>query len=237
VSGNGAVALEKIDYRALADSLDNIGYAIVPQLIDVATCSNLAAAFDDDERFRSTIDMARYNFGSGVYRYFAAPLPDVVATLRTALYPGLAEIANQWQAALALDARFPSAHADYLERCHQAGQRRPTPLLLRYRPGDFNCLHQDLYGEEVFPLQVAILLSAPGDDFEGGEFVLTEQRPRMQSRVAVVPLRRGDAVVFPVSQRPVAGKRGYYRVNIRHGVSRLHLGERVTLGIIFHDAS
>jgi hypothetical protein len=181
--------------------------------------------------------MERYGFGRGEYRYYAYPLPDGLAALRTALYPPLARIANRWQAALGLPERYPDAHADYLARCHAAGQLRPTPLLLQYGPGDYNCLHQDLYGDFVFPLQVAVLLSRPGLDFAGGEFVLTEQRPRMQSRVEVVPLGQGDAVVFPVHTRPVNGTRGIYRVNMRHGVSRIRSGRRHTLGIIFHDAA
>jgi hypothetical protein len=180
--------------------------------------------------------MARHNFGRGEYKYFDYPLPDLVSGLRAALYTRLASVANHWNAAMKIDLRFPAQHADFLARCHDAGQTRPTPLLLSYESGDYNCLHQDLYGEHVFPLQLAVLLSRPGRDFSGGELVLTEQRPRMQSRPEVVPLGQGDAVVFAVHHRPVKGTRGYYRVNMRHGVSRLRSGRRRTLGIIFHDA-
>lgn len=217
----------------LQDDLDAQGWAMLPGLMPPSACAALAALYDQEGLFRSRVIMARHGFGRGEYQYFAAPLPDVVSALRARLYPLLAAIANRWNAALGLAERFPPTHAAYLARCHAAGQNRPTPLLLRYGPGDHNCLHQDLYGEEVFPLQVTVLLSK---DFEGGEFVLTEQRPRMQSRVEVVPLRLGDAVVFPVRHRPVQGTRGVYRVNMRHGVSRLRSGQRHTLGVIFHDA-
>lgn len=226
---------EDIDWRALGRDLDAHGCALVPGLLDTAACEAMAARYDGDG-FRSTVTMSRHGFGRGEYRYFADPLPEPIAALRAALYPPLAEIANRWNAALGDPVRFPAEHAAFLARCHAAGQTRPTPLLLRYGPDDYNCLHQDLYGEHVFPLQAAILLSEPGRDFEGGEFVLTEQRPRMQSRVEVVPLRQGDAVIFPVCHRPVSGGRGVYRVNLRHGVSRLRAGRRHTLGIIFHDA-
>ena len=205
-------------------------------LLSENECAALAASYADDALFRSRIVMARHGFGRGEYKYFADPLPELVAALRAALYPPLAAIANRWNAALGLDARYPAEHGDFLARCHAAGQTKPTPLLLQYGEGDYNCLHQDLYGEHVFPLQVAFLLSEPGRDFTGGEFVLTEQRPRMQSRAEVVPLGRGDGVVFPVHHRPVEGSRGAYRVNLRHGVSRIRSGRRHTLGVIFHDA-
>ncbi|HEV7371281.1 2OG-Fe(II) oxygenase [Arenibaculum sp.] len=224
------------DWDWIGEELDAHGCAILPGLLAEAQCEALAAEYGRDERFRSRVVMARHGFGRGEYKYFAHPLPAVVATLRTTLYPPLAGIANRWNAAMGLDQRFPDDHAAFLERCHEAGQTKPTPLLLEYGAGDYNCLHQDLYGEHVFPLQVAVLLSEPGRDFTGGEFVLTEQRPRMQSRVEVVPLRRGDGVVFPVHHRPVRGTRGTYRVVLRHGVSRLRAGRRHTLGIIFHDA-
>jgi len=231
------MTLPDIDWTALARELDAHGCAIIPRLLPPDACDALAALYDAPTGFRSTVTMARHGFGRGEYRYFAYPLPEPVGSLRTALYPPLARIANAWNDALGEPARYPADHADYLARCHAAGQIRPTPLVLRYVAGDYNCLHQDLYGEQVFPLQAAVLLSEPGRDFEGGEFVLTEQRPRMQSRVEVVPLRQGDAVVFPVSQRPVRGSRGLYRVNMRHGVSRLRAGRRHTLGVIFHDAT
>lgn len=224
-----------IDWAAVAADLDTHGCARIPGLLDPKACEAIAARYDGDG-YRSTVVMARHGFGRGEYRYYAYPLPDPVQALRTALWPPLAEIANRWNTTLGEPARYPGEHAEYLARCHAAGQVRPTPLVLRYGPGDYNCLHQDLYGEHVFPLQAAILLSEPGRDFEGGEFVLTEQRPRMQSRVEVVPLRQGDAVVFPVHHRPVRGGKGVYRVNMRHGVSRLRAGRRHTLGIIFHDA-
>jgi uncharacterized protein len=225
-----------IDGAAIGDSLDARGFAIIERLIAPASCAAIAAMYPEDAHFRSHIHMARHGFGRGEYKYFANPLPDHVAALRAALYPPLAEIANRWNGALGIDVRFPADHAAFLDRCHAAGQTRPTPLLLRYGPGDYNCLHQDLYGEHVFPLQVAVLLAEPGRDSTGGEFVLTEQRPRMQSRASVVPLRQGDAVVFAVHHRPVRGTRGTYRVNLRHGVSELLSGQRHTLGIIFHDA-
>ncbi|WP_300752349.1 2OG-Fe(II) oxygenase [Janthinobacterium sp.] len=225
------------DWQALEDELNQHGCAVVPGLLDAATCAALAAQYDEAAHFRSRVVMERHGFGRGEYQYFAYPLPPVVAQLRQALYPPLAAIANRWQEQMGLETRFPLEHADFLARCHAAGQVRPTPLLLRYRAGDYNCLHQDLYGEHVFPLQLAVLLSRPHDDFTGGEFVLTEQRPRMQSRAEVVPLAQGDAVIFPVFHRPVNGTRGSYRVQMRHGVSRLRSGLRHTLGIIFHDAS
>ena len=227
---------DDIDWTA-AEALDTNGWAVLPGLLDSAACGQVSALYDAPEHFRSHVIMARHGFGRGEYRYFAYPLPDPVQALRTRLYPPLAGIANRWHARMGLARRFPAAHAEYLAECHSAGQTRPTPLLLRYGPGDYNCLHQDLYGAHVFPLQVAVLLSAPGRDFAGGEFVLTEQRPRMQSRAAVVPLAQGDAVIFAVNQRPVRGSKGDYRVTMRHGVSAVHLGKRHTLGIIFHDAA
>jgi uncharacterized protein len=228
--------LESVNWPGIAQDLDARGWAILPGLVQKSRCREVAAWFDADTGFRSHVRMARHGFGRGEYKYFSYPLPELVQTLRTALYPRLAVIANAWHERLKLESRFPPSHAEFLERCHRAGQVHPTPLLLQYGVGDFNCLHQDLYGEHVFPLQVAALLADPGADFEGGEFVLTEQRPRMQSRVEVVPLSQGDAVVFAVNHRPVQGTRGVYRVALRHGVSTLRRGRRHTLGIIFHDA-
>jgi hypothetical protein len=225
------------DWVRVAAELDQQGWAVLPGLLTAAQCFATAALYESDDAFRSRVVMARHGFGRGEYRYFRYPLPPLVARLRAGLYPHLATIANGWQERLGHESRFPDTHADFLAHCHAAGQMRPTPLLLRYGPGDYNCLHQDLYGEALFPLQVATLLSAPDRDFTGGEFVLTEQRPRMQSRVMVVPLDLGDAVVFAVNQRPVKGTRGDYRVTLRHGVSRLNSGQRHTLGIIFHDAT
>ena len=226
-----------LDWQAIEDDLNRYGCAVVPGLLDPGACLALAAQYEQPQRFRSRVVMARHGYGRGEYQYFAYPLPEPVAALRRALYAPLAAIANRWQAALGLEARFPPEHDAFLARCHAAGQVRPTPLLLRYGEGDYNCLHQDLYGEHVFPLQLAVLLSRPQFDFTGGEFVLTEQRPRMQSRVEVVPLLQGDAVIFAVAQRPVNGVRGSCRVSMRHGVSRLRSGVRHTLGVIFHDAS
>ncbi|MDB5416708.1 MAG: proline hydroxylase [Phenylobacterium sp.] len=231
-----ATRVSALAWADLAAELDAHGCALIRGLLAPETCRALAGQYDHDALFRSQVIMGRHGFGRGEYRYFAYPLPDLVAELRAAFYPPLAAIANRWSAALGAAVRYPAGHTAYLARCHAAGQTRPTPLLLRYGPGDYNCLHQDLYGEHVFPLQAAILLSEPGRDFEGGEFVLTEQRPRMQSRAEVVPLRQGDAVVFPVRDRPAAGSRGPYRVTLRHGVSRLRAGSRHTLGVIFHDA-
>jgi uncharacterized protein len=228
--------LAALDWERIVARLDADGSAVIGPVLSAQECESLAATYGDDERFRSRIVMARHGFGRGEYKYFAHPLPDIVATLRTMLYPRLAGIANRWNEAIGIDLRYPAAHADFLERCHRAGQTEPTPLLLQYGEGDYNCLHQDLYGEHVFPLQVTFLLSAPEQDFSGGEFVLTEQRPRMQSRAEVVPLRQGEGVIFPVHHRPVRGTRGVYRVNMRHGVSRVRSGHRHTLGIIFHDA-
>lgn len=226
-----------IDWERIEAELNAFGCAVIPRLLAPADCEHYAAMYAEPQRFRSRVVMARHGFGSGEYQYFSYPLPSSLASLRGELYAPLAAIANRWQAALGTDTRFPATHEQYLARCHAAGQTRPTPLLLQYEAGDYNCLHQDLYGELVFPLQVAVLLSQPGRDFTGGEFVLTEQRPRMQSRAEVVPLAQGDAVVFPVQVRPVQGTRGAYRVNMRHGVSRLRSGRRHTLGIIFHDAA
>jgi hypothetical protein len=232
-----AERIANLDWPRIGSDLDARGNALIEGLITPAQCAALADMYADDARFRSRVVMARHGFGRGEYRYFCYPLPDAVTAMRKAFYPWLAPIANRWNAAMEVGARFPSTHEDFLVECHTAGQTRPTPLLLQYGPGDYNCLHQDLYGEQVFPLQVAILLSAPRRDFEGGEFVLTEQRPRMQSRPEVVPLCQGDAVVFAVHNRPVQGARGTYRVNLRHGVSRVRSGKRHTLGIIFHDAA
>src|SRR5688500_1053264 len=225
-----------LGWQGIEASLDARGHAILPALLTAQECRSLIAGYDDDAKFRSRIVMARHNFGRGEYKYFNYPLPPIVSGLRLALYPALAAIANNWNKALGDELRYPPALSTFLNRCHRAGQVRPTPLLLRYGPDDYNCLHQDLYGPHVFPLQVAVLLSAPGRDFEGGEFVLTEQRPRMQSRVEVVPLRQGDAVIFAVRTRPAAGARGVRQVHMRHGVSRVRAGQRHTLGIIFHDA-
>ncbi|HKX27889.1 MAG TPA: 2OG-Fe(II) oxygenase [Blastocatellia bacterium] len=227
---------ESIDWESVSQELDAQGHALIEGLITPAECEALAGLYPEDGLFRSRVVMERHGFGRGEYKYFNYPLPEPIADLRTASYPHLAPIANRWNEAMNIDVRFPEKHADFLARCHEAGQIRPTPLLLRYGADDYNCLHQDLYGEHVFPLQLAILLSEPGRDFTGGEFVMTEQRPRMQSRPMVVPLRRGDGVVFAVHHRPVRGTRGCYRVNLRHGVSRLRSGARYTVGIIFHDA-
>ena len=228
--------IDGIDWSRVERDLDAQGSATVECLLDAEESDRLEALYANDDLFRSRVVMARHGFGRGEYQYFRYPLPDPVARLRTAIYRRLAPIANRWNAAMGIETRYPADHADYLKRCHAAGQVRPTPLLLQYGEGDYNCLHQDVYGELVFPLQVAFLLSRPGADFSGGEFVLTEQRPRMQSRAEVVPLRQGEGVIFPVHHRPVQGSRGVYRVNMRHGVSRLRDGRRHTLGVIFHDA-
>ena len=225
-----------LDWTSMASALDAYGCVTTGALLSAEECTALAQTYGADAPFRSRVIMARHGFGRGEYKYFAYPLPEVVTALRVALYPPLADIANRWNEALGIALRYPRDHAGYLARCHHAGQAKPTPLLLQYGPGDYNCLHQDLYGEHVFPLQVTFLLSRPGEDFSGGEFVLTEQRPRMQSRAEVVPLAQGEGVIFPVHHRPVQGTRGIYRVNMRHGVSRLRTGHRHTLGIIFHDA-
>ena len=227
---------EQIDWARASCELDEYGCALISGLLDRPACREMAGQWDAHERFRSEVVMARHGYGRGAYRYFDYPLPELVAALRAELYPPLAAIANRWAEALGNETRFPTEHAAFLARCHATGQTRPTPLLLRYEAGDWNALHQDVYGEHVFPLQVAILLSEPDEDFTGGEFILSEQRPRMQSRAEVVPLRRGDAVVFPVRERPVRGSRGWHRRAMRHGVSRLRSGLRLTLGIILHDA-
>jgi hypothetical protein len=226
-----------VNEAAVAEALDREGFAVLPGLLGARDCIDLVRSYDDRALFRSRIVMARHGFGRGEYSYFAYPLPEIVAGLRESFYPPLAEVANRWNAVLGIATRFPADHAAYVKRCHRAGQTRPTPLLLQYGEGDYNCLHQDLYGDEVFPLQVTVLLAEPGRDFTGGEFVLTEQRPRRQSRAEVVPLGRGDAVVFPVHHRPVEGSRGFYRANLRHGVSRIRSGRRHAVGIIFHDAA
>ena len=220
----------------VASMLNEQGSAVLENLLSSHDCERLAARYASDDGFRSRVVMSRHGFGRGEYKYFSYPLPEPVAGLRSALYPPLAAIANDWNARMGIATRYPPTHADFLARCHKAGQSRPTPLLLQYGTDDYNCLHQDLYGDLAFPLQLTILLSEPGRDFTGGEFVLTEQRPRMQSRAEVVPLRQGDAVVFAVHHRPVRGARGDYRVNLRHGVSRIRSGRRHTVGIIFHDA-
>jgi uncharacterized protein len=225
-----------LDWADLTQQLDGFGNAVIEGLLTPDECRAVSSLYPDDGHFRSHVHMARHGFGKGEYKYFKYPLPNLVSGLRTALYPKLAAVANAWNERMGVEQRYPAKHADFLKQCHDAGQTRPTPLLLQYVPGDFNCLHQDLYGDLAFPLQVAILLSEPGKDFEGGEFVLTEQRPRMQSRAEVVPLKQGDAVVFAVHNRPVQGTKGNYRVNLRHGVSRLRTGKRHTVGIIFHDA-
>jgi uncharacterized protein len=226
-----------IDWNAAAVALDAFGASVLPNLLSAAECRAISALYAEPAHFRSHVVMARHGFGRGEYRYFCYPLPEPIGTLRGVLYSRLAPIANAWSERMGVPARYPGTHAQFLKTCHAAGQVRPTPLLLQYVAGDYNCLHQDLYGELAFPLQVAILLSAPGKDFTGGEFVLTEQRPRMQSRVEVVPLQQGDAVAFAVASRPLRGSRGDYRVTLRHGVSRVRTGRRHTLGIIFHDST
>jgi hypothetical protein len=232
-----AIPLDALNWPAIEADLDAYGCAVAPKLISREPCRELAALYPNDARFRSRIVMAKHGFGRGEYKYFADPLPELIVALRRGLYRRLAQIADRWNAAMGVAVRYPAEHEAFRRRCHDAGQTRPTPLLLRYGPGDYNCLHQDVYGEHLFPLQVAILLSEPGHDFTGGEFVLTEQRPRMQSRAEVVSLGQGDGVIFAVRERPVQGSRGAYRVNMRHGVSRLRSGERFTLGVIFHDAA
>lgn len=234
---SAAARVARIDWAAAAGALDGEGVAVLSSLLTREECDGMASLYAEEDRFRSRVVMARHGYGSGEYKYFAYPLPALVSDLRTALYPRLAPIANAWSERMRLDMRYPATHGDFLDLCHAAGQRRPTPLLLLYGAGDYNALHQDLYGALAFPLQVAILLSEPGRDFAGGEFVLTEQRPRMQSRPQVVSLRQGDAAVVAVHHRPVRGTKGDYRVNMRHGVSRIRSGRRCTLGIIFHDAA
>jgi hypothetical protein len=231
-----AARVDAIDWTQAAHELDSQGCAVLKSLLSPEECNALTALYPDDARFRSRVVMGRHGFGRGEYKYFSYPLPDLIGELRPVLYERLHGVANRWNEAMGIDIRYPPNHDAFLKRCHAAGQTRPTPLLLQYGPGDYNCLHQDLYGEHVFPLQVAILLSEPGRDFTGGEFVLTEQRPRMQSRPEVVPLAQGDAVAFAVHVRPVQGTRGFYRVNLRHGVSRIRSGHRHTVGVIFHDA-
>jgi uncharacterized protein len=233
---NAATRVKTIDWERVSQDLDAQGSAVIEGLLSPDESQALAGLYPKDDIFRSRIVMERHGFGRGEYKYFSYPLPDLIAALRTAIYPHLVPIANRWNSAMGIDVRYPGKHADFIERCHRAGQVKPTPLLLQYGAGDYNCLHQDLYGEHVFPLQLTVLLSKPEIDFAGGEFVMTEQRPRMQSRPIVVPLRQGDGVVFAVHQRPVQGTRGAYRVNLRHGVSRTRWGQRHTLGIIFHDA-
>lgn len=230
------MTVEDISWEQVSHDLDAEGNAIIKGILSSAECDEVRALYQETKLFRSEVIMERHGFGRGEYRYFKYALPDLIASLRTSLYPQLVPIANRWNEALGIDVRYPATHADYIRRCHQAGQIKPTPLILKYGPDDYNCLHQDLYGEHIFPLQVAVLLSEPDQDFTGGEFVMTEQRPRMQSRPIVVPLRKGDGVVFAVHHRPVQGKKSIYRVNLRHGVSRLRSGSRHTLGIIFHDA-
>lgn len=225
-----------INWDRVSQELDAQGSAVLEHLLSPEECRELAALYSNDELFRSRVVMSRHGFGRGEYKYFNYPLPGLIGELRTTAYSRLAPIANRWNEAMGIGVRFPEKHADFIQRCHKAGQSKPTPLLLQYAAGDYNCLHQDLYGEHVFPLQLAILLSEPGRDFQGGEFVMTEQRPRMQSRAEVVPLHQGDGVVFAVHNRPVQGTRGVYRVSLRHGVSRLRSGHRHTLGVIFHDA-
>ncbi|SOE98896.1 hypothetical protein SAMN05446635_6895 [Burkholderia sp. OK233] len=237
VIGSLTQRVDAIDWFDVEEELNGYGCAMLRNLLSAQECDALTALYPRDDLYRSRVVMARHGFGRGEYKYFAYPLPQPVAELRAELYPRLAPVANRWNEAMNIDVRYPDAHGEFIERCHAAGQLRPTPLILQYATDDYNCLHQDLYGEHVFPLQVAILLSEPGKDFTGGEFVMTEQRPRMQSRTEVVSLGKGDAVVFAVHHRPVQGTRGVYRVNLRHGVSRLRSGHRHTLGVIFHDAT
>ena len=233
---SAAAKVTTLDWERVSQDLDAQGSAVIETILSPEECQELAGLYMKDDIFRSRVVMERHGFGRGEYKYFSYPLPGLIAALRTAIYPHLVPIANRWNNAMGIDVRYPEKHADFIERCHRAGQAKPTPLLLKYGADDYNCLHQDLYGEHVFPLQLTVLLSKPDQDFAGGEFVMTEQRPRMQSRPMVVPLRQGDGVVFAVHHRPVQGARGAYRVNLRHGVSRIRRGHRHTLGIIFHDA-
>jgi len=230
------MASEETLWERVSEELDAEGHAIIQEFLSPDECDGICALYQEEKLFRSHVVMERHGFGRGEYRYFTYPLPNLIAALRMSLYPHLVPIANRWNNAMGIDVRYPPTHADFIQRCHEAGQDKPTPLLLKYQTGDYNCLHQDLYGEHLFPIQIAVLLSEPDTDFTGGEFVMTEQRPRMQSRPIVVPLRKGDGVVFAVRHRPVQGKKNVYKVNLRHGVSRLRSGSRLTLGIIFHDA-
>jgi uncharacterized protein len=236
-AANALRRIQALDWERISRDLDDQGNAILKRILSVNECQALAALYPDDSLFRSRVVMSRHGFGRGEYQYFDYPLPEIISEVRTAIYPRLAPIANRWNTLMGLEVRYPETHSEFLMRCHDAGQLRPTPLLLQYGEGDYNCLHQDLYGELVFPLQATVLLSRPGEDFSGGEFVLVEQRPRRQSKAEIVPLRQGDAVIFPVNHRPAAGARGYHRATMRHGVSRLHSGQRFTLGVIFHDAA
>jgi uncharacterized protein len=235
-AGSPADRVKALDWDRIEGDLASQGSAVLERLLSPEECRDIASLYPEDDQFRSRIVMGRHGFGRGEYKYFSYPLPDLIEGFRTALYPRLAPVANGWNELMRIDVRYPARHADFLDLCHKAGQTRPTPLLLQYEAEDYNCLHQDLYGDLAFPLQVAILLSKPGRDYTGGEFVLTEQRPRMQTRAEVAPLRQGDGLIFPVHHRPVQGTRGSYRVNMRHGVSRVRSGRRHTLGIIFHDA-
>ncbi len=235
--GEGGLDIDQGPWPLALKALDEEGWAVLPSLVSSADCEALAGLYSTGgPRFRSQVVMSRHGYGQGEYQYFSYPLPPLVERLRSRIYPHLAPLANQWNARMGVEARFPDTHAGFIERCAKSGQGRPTPLLLQYGPGDYNCLHQDLYGDHVFPMQLAVLLSDPGRDFDGGEFIITEQRPRMQTMATVVPLRKGDGVVFAVKSRPRRGGRGDYRVDLRHGVSRVRAGHRHTLGVIFHDA-
>jgi uncharacterized protein len=231
-----AQRIDSLHWDPIQLELDAHGAAVIGPVLSPVQCKTLIQAYDEEKLYRSRVVMASHGFGRGEYQYFAYPLPSIIVELRESLYPHLAEIANRWNEGIGLDIRYPPRHEAFQSRCHEAGQSKPTPLILKYGPGDYNCLHQDIYGERIFPLQIAFLLSKPGEDFTGGEFALTEQRPRMQSRVEVVPIEQGMGVIFPVHQRPMKGAHGTYRVNMRHGVSRVRLGLRFTLGVIFHDA-